>query len=568
MAKSLLSIGSALASATKAWASENSFFNYEATVSLTGAALASATAEIAAEASFESVVDYYATASLSGSALAADSSLFYGDGGDGAYPTNSAASASEYAAESRAAASNYAAETAAYPSLNSVYQYYQTETASLTGAALAAKTTFYEEYVDGDDDAYPTGDDGAYPTGGSGIITGSAALASIDSIADYYATETASLTGSALAAETSFLDKYFEDAEDGDDSDDGVNSAWPTGSAALSSVDGLANYYATETAALTGSALAAEESFYDKYYGDGDDGAYLTGSAAVAQSAAEVSLDNYFATEGLTGSAYAAATAALPSEIAAETAAAGTGAFLTAYPTLTGSALAAYSQAVASYDSAYGSYATAAPTGSVDKCGPKVPDPTVPDSCDTPVEQVDAPAAYGVQCLNDTQSSTPLNITTCATLIVELCSNQWQSPGQWIWLVGNGCTIGSFMTPFDGAAPWPTQDQCEQLIYAAAVDSCQESGEPYNIAAVNLKTLPDNTPGGSGAAVNVGYGSYVVANRQLRTLSDEQNCTWIPPDNYCQGDRCYPPSYYQSKYEHPTPCAAVGSAAATFKPLK
>ncbi len=56
--------------------------------------------------------------------------------------------------------------------------------------------------------------------------------------------------------------------------------------------------------------------------------------------------------------------------------------------------------AAAAYATAYG---TAAVSGGnyTDACGPTIPDPTVPDSCDTPVLQVDQPAAYGVQCLND-----------------------------------------------------------------------------------------------------------------------------------------------------------------------
>lgn len=96
-----------------------------------------------------------------------------------------------------------------------------------------------------------------------------------------------------------------------------------------------------------------------------------------------------------------------------------------------------------------------------DACGPKIPDPTVPDSCDTPVFQASGPSAYGVQCLNDTQTSTPVNITSCADLIQELCSNQWQRPGQWLWLTANGCSVGSFLPPttFVGAAPWPTAAQ-------------------------------------------------------------------------------------------------------------
>lgn len=172
-------------------------------------------------------------------------------------------------------------------------------------------------------------------------------------------------------------------------------------------------------------------------------------------------------------------------------------------------------------------YATAYPADPIptgpDACGPQIPDPSVPDTCNTPVEQTDQPAPWGVQCLNDTGSSTPINITSCANLIPQLCANQWQHPDEWVWLTENGCSIGSFLPgpKLPGHAPWPQGAVCEQLIYASMIDSCEYSGYGYNLAAVNLRTLPDNSPqGGSGAAVNVGYGSYIVAGRQLRLRSD------------------------------------------------
>lgn len=66
------------------------------------------------------------------------------------------------------------------------------------------------------------------------------------------------------------------------------------------------------------------------------------------------------------------------------------------------------------------------------------------------------------------------------------------------------------------------------------VNECAYSGIPYNIAAVNLKQLPQNIGQGldqvvgTGQAVNVGYGSFLVADRQLRNLSDADNCDAIP----------------------------------------
>ena len=183
-------------------------------------------------------------------------------------------------------------------------------------------------------------------------------------------------------------------------------------------------------------------------------------------------------------------------------------------PSLTGAALASFiSEDYDIYPAATGTAATA---GLVDACGPKIPDPSVPDSCSTPIEQSETPAAYGVQCLNDTQTNTAVNISSCAILIPELCANQWQKPGEWVWETANGCSIGSFLPPENtGAAPWPNNDQCEELIYSSMVDDCYYEEIPWNIAAVNLLTLPSG--GNKGTFVNAGYGSYVVAERQLGT---------------------------------------------------
>ncbi|MCJ1453688.1 hypothetical protein MMC28_004036 [Mycoblastus sanguinarius] len=159
----------------------------------------------------------------------------------------------------------------------------------------------------------------------------------------------------------------------------------------------------------------------------------------------------------------------------------------------------------------------------VDACGPTIPDPSVQDSCYSPVAEVDSPNAYGVQCLNDTNTAIPINVTSCAQLIPLLCSQEWQEAGQWLWISNEECTLGSFLPPYAGSAQWPTGGDCEELIYVSMINECAYSGVPYNLAAVNLATLPDNTPSGKGAAVNVGYGSYIVSTFQPRNLSDA-NC--------------------------------------------
>ena len=157
-----------------------------------------------------------------------------------------------------------------------------------------------------------------------------------------------------------------------------------------------------------------------------------------------------------------------------------------------------------------------------DACGPKVPDPRVTDSCDSPVDTVQAPAPYGVQCLND-GTTQQLNESSCAELIPIMCTNEFQHAGEWVWASQKGCSIGSFLPPESlvGAAQWPPQINCEELIYGAMLDACTGSGgNQYNVAAVNLNKLPNNQPGGTGAAVNVGYPSYLIAAKQPRNIGD------------------------------------------------
>ena len=193
------------------------------------------------------------------------------------------------------------------------------------------------------------------------------------------------------------------------------------------------------------------------------------------------------------------------------------------------SAAQAYSAAALS-EASY--YATAAGTAGAlasdvanstgpDACGPKIPDPRVTDSCDSFVEQVDAPAPYGVQCLND-GTSQQLNISSCSELIPVMCTNEFQHAGEWVWASQSGCSLGSYLPSetYVGAAQWPSQLNCEELIYGAMVSACTGSGSQYNVAAVNLNTLPNNKPGGTGSAVNVGYPSYLIAASQPRLIGD------------------------------------------------
>ena len=191
-------------------------------------------------------------------------------------------------------------------------------------------------------------------------------------------------------------------------------------------------------------------------------------------------------------------------------------------------AQAAATSADAYYASAFGtsgvaSASSAAITGP-DACGPKIPDPRVTDSCDSYVEQVDSPAPYGVQCLND-GSGQELNVTSCEELIPIMCSNEFQHAGEWVWATNDGCSLGSFLPPesYAGAAQWPPQSNCEVLIYGAMLEACADGSNKYNVAAVNLQTLPNEAANGHGSAVNVGYPSYLIAETQPRNLSDVPN---------------------------------------------
>ncbi|KAL6715329.1 hypothetical protein ACLMJK_007595 [Lecanora helva] len=207
------------------------------------------------------------------------------------------------------------------------------------------------------------------------------------------------------------------------------------------------------------------------------------------------------------------------------------------------SAAAAYSDqqaylAASASDAAY--YATASgASGSLgapypqqtgpDQCGPKTPDPRVVDTCDSFVEKVSSPHPYGVQCLKDA-AGTALNTTTCESLIQVMCTNEFQHAGEWVWATGDGCSLGSYLPSetIQGAAQWPSQINCEELIYGAMLQACTENSQSYNVAAVNLINLPNAQS--SGSQVNVGYPSYLIAQQQPREVGDAGNPTAVQID--------------------------------------
>ena len=185
---------------------------------------------------------------------------------------------------------------------------------------------------------------------------------------------------------------------------------------------------------------------------------------------------------------------------------------------------------------ASGSLSGALPAAS-DPCGPKVQDGHTPPTCDTSlnstsslnstdyfgydasyVYQSDTPEPYGVQCLNSTGTTAAIDQDSCKITIFDICNkiNSKYSPkGKWVWssLGGAGCTIGYFLPPYDGSAPVPLKQRCQQGIYGSMLDLCVTEPDFYfygvsNIAAVNLQRLPSAND--TGAAVNVGYPSYII----------------------------------------------------------
>ncbi len=190
-------------------------------------------------------------------------------------------------------------------------------------------------------------------------------------------------------------------------------------------------------------------------------------------------------------------------------------------------ASAAAASNAALYPAAVTDAAAAAPSGP-DQCGPTIPDPRVPDSCDSYVDiSTKGAMPYNASCLNDGTGAV-LDMNSCEELIGVMCSNEFQHAGEWVWASNNGCSLGSFLPPQNktdgtptGAAKWPEQANCEILIYGSMLSVCTGSGSnQYNTISVNLPVIPNNTPTGKGQQVNAGYGSYLITPYQPRNQTD------------------------------------------------
>ncbi|CAF9939797.1 hypothetical protein IMSHALPRED_001638 [Imshaugia aleurites] len=75
--------------------------------------------------------------------------------------------------------------------------------------------------------------------------------------------------------------------------------------------------------------------------------------------------------------------------------------------------------------------------------------------------------------------------------------------------LGPNCTVGIWFNPVPAAQPPTVWHTCEESIYQPMTSTCFASGDgPFNVAAVNLHTLP--AVGTNGSQVDSGYPSYII----------------------------------------------------------
>ena len=148
-----------------------------------------------------------------------------------------------------------------------------------------------------------------------------------------------------------------------------------------------------------------------------------------------------------------------------------------------------------------------------DACGPLIQDPDTPDTCNQAVRYVKTPNQYGAVLTND-GSGFDVAWDNCYPVVYDVCTmiaDPDQPTGAWNWTgAGSGCSMGFWLSEYQGAAPLPTSKACYNNIYMAMVNIGKKmGGTAYNQVTVNLATLPDNTRNGS--QINVGYPSYTIS---------------------------------------------------------
>ncbi|KAF6231228.1 hypothetical protein HO173_010560 [Letharia columbiana] len=156
--------------------------------------------------------------------------------------------------------------------------------------------------------------------------------------------------------------------------------------------------------------------------------------------------------------------------------------------------------------------------GAGDPCGPQGNQTDFESTLNTcgqiNTTYTDAPSIYGVQCLNTNPSwNQSINTTSCASNINDICAaivSSQVTASQWTWSSGGpNCTVGIWFNPRPAASPLLQRKNCRTDIYQLMQSTCFPSqGRQFNVAAVNLRTLPDVRTNGS--QVDPGYPSYII----------------------------------------------------------
>ena len=80
---------------------------------------------------------------------------------------------------------------------------------------------------------------------------------------------------------------------------------------------------------------------------------------------------------------------------------------------------------------------------------------------------------------------------------------------KWVLAQGPNCTAGIWINPSPAAQPSATYTRCRGDIYLLMESACfQFEDGRYNVAAVNLQTLPDENT--TGTQVDSRYPSYII----------------------------------------------------------
>ena len=158
-----------------------------------------------------------------------------------------------------------------------------------------------------------------------------------------------------------------------------------------------------------------------------------------------------------------------------------------------------------------------------DPCGPAavVDDPNYPNTCNAPVQPVYSPSPYGVNCTTSypINSESSIVYSNCTAVAINSICQKLNSPhstnGRWIWtMYAERCALGFFLPPFRGSAPIPSVEKCETEIFTPMINSCSKFSMEVSTGSVNVAALPNFTF--SGAAVNVGYPSYMISTETIK----------------------------------------------------